>query len=483
MFVSSYSSGGVMELHPDGRTREIVPRGLSGPYGVTVDLHGRVHAGDHYRIASPRGRPTPATELLHFVHGIIADGDLLHLTSQYGQVKTYNRRSRAVRTRASGLDQPLGLMYGGGALLVAEAGGGTCGRDRPRRHRRCARRRARPPGRRGAGRQGRCTSATTDRGAVYRIATGCRPFLPTDRPPQGIAVTGGRLFAAETGQHRVVAVDLATGERRTTAEIPAGGSRSTGSSRLVRPRPARGAGPVRRPRRGGRRLALPRRRRHRPALHPRGDPMSATVAPDRRQILQALSGLLLALFVSTLSSTVVSTALPRMHPRPARCRRPSTRGSSPRRCSPRPPRRRSGASSPTCSARRPSSRSRSWFRRRLPRRGPQPERRAAHRLPRAAGHRRRRPAGPRPDRDRRDDPAPRTRPLQRLPEQRHRACPRSAARCSAGSSSTPRGWAGAGASSSASRSRSLALVLLQLTLKPAGRPPGQRAASTTRAPP
>jgi MFS family permease len=40
--------------------------------------------------------------------------------------------------------------------------------------------------------------------------------------------------------------------------------------------------------------------------------MSATVAPDRRQILQALGGLLLALFVSTLSSTVVATALPRM---------------------------------------------------------------------------------------------------------------------------------------------------------------------------
>ncbi|UOZ03075.1 MDR family MFS transporter [Amycolatopsis sp. WQ 127309] len=35
-------------------------------------------------------------------------------------------------------------------------------------------------------------------------------------------------------------------------------------------------------------------------------------APGRRQILQALTGLLLALFVSTLSSTVVATALPRM---------------------------------------------------------------------------------------------------------------------------------------------------------------------------
>ncbi|GAA2700634.1 MDR family MFS transporter [Actinoplanes palleronii] len=40
--------------------------------------------------------------------------------------------------------------------------------------------------------------------------------------------------------------------------------------------------------------------------------MSDTSAPERRQILEALSALLLALFVSTLASTVVATALPRM---------------------------------------------------------------------------------------------------------------------------------------------------------------------------
>ena len=40
--------------------------------------------------------------------------------------------------------------------------------------------------------------------------------------------------------------------------------------------------------------------------------MSSTPDRTHRQILEALSGLLLALFVSTLASTVVSTALPRM---------------------------------------------------------------------------------------------------------------------------------------------------------------------------
>ena len=40
--------------------------------------------------------------------------------------------------------------------------------------------------------------------------------------------------------------------------------------------------------------------------------MSTITAPPRRKVLQSLTGLLLALFVSTLSSTVVATALPRM---------------------------------------------------------------------------------------------------------------------------------------------------------------------------
>src|ERR1044072_5124764 len=53
MFVSSYASGGITELHPDGRTREIVPRGLDGPYRVPVDLGGTVYVADHYRLAGP----------------------------------------------------------------------------------------------------------------------------------------------------------------------------------------------------------------------------------------------------------------------------------------------------------------------------------------------------------------------------------------------------------------------------------------------
>jgi sugar lactone lactonase YvrE len=223
MFVSSYAGGGVLELHPDGRTREITPRGFAGPYGVTIDLGGTVHVADHYRLTRPQGPDggVATTELLTFAHGIAADGDLLHVTSQYGQVRTYDRESRSARTRATGLDQPLGLaVRPDGVLVVAEAGAGrvlaidaedtvTVLAD-------------------GLGRpvdvalddEGRCYVSDEDRGVLHRLddeilAAGL------DRP-QGIAWCDGVLFVAESGQDRVVAVDPRTGECRRTAEVPAG---------------------------------------------------------------------------------------------------------------------------------------------------------------------------------------------------------------------------------------------------------------------
>jgi hypothetical protein len=73
-----------------------VPLGLDGPYGVTIDLGGTVYAADHYWVARPEEPESGAsgdgtTEILQpFVHGITADGDVLHTTSQFGTVQTYD---------------------------------------------------------------------------------------------------------------------------------------------------------------------------------------------------------------------------------------------------------------------------------------------------------------------------------------------------------------------------------------------------------
>ncbi|MFH8698628.1 hypothetical protein [Streptomyces chartreusis] len=229
MFVSSYASGGVTEMHPDGRTREIVPRGLDGPYGVTVDLGGRVYAADHYRVASPepsREGGVTTLSLLHFSHGIVADGELLHLTSQFGQVQTYDPRDGTLRERVGGLRRPLGIAVApDGSLVVAESGAGrvvAVGEDDAIRV--LADGLDRPADVAFDG-EGRCYVSDEGAGAVLRIEADAPPAVVADGldAPQGLAVLGEELFTVETGRRGLCAVSLVTGETRTDAEdLPVG---------------------------------------------------------------------------------------------------------------------------------------------------------------------------------------------------------------------------------------------------------------------
>ncbi|UUU26478.1 hypothetical protein [Streptomyces sp. DSM 40750] len=247
MFVSSYASGGVTELHPDGRTREIVRRGFDGPYGVTVDLGGTVYAADHYRLASPAAAdegepagPSPAAGpggvtthlLLPFAHGITAEGGLLHYTSQFGNVQTYDPGSGAHRERARGLNRPIGIAVApDGSLVVAETGAGRVvaidisdsesdlgtvtvlaeGLDQPTDVAFDA--------------EGRLHVSEERLGVVLRIEEGGKTVVVADGlgAPQGLAVLGEELFVVETGPRRLRAVSLTTGERRIDAEdLPVG---------------------------------------------------------------------------------------------------------------------------------------------------------------------------------------------------------------------------------------------------------------------
>ena len=234
MFVSSFASGGVTELHPDGRTREIVRRGLDGPFGVTIDLAGTLHVADHYGLADPQNPDGVTTrELLTFVHGITADRGLLHLTSQYGQVRSYDPAHRSVRERARGLDRPLGITARpDGSLVVAEAGAGRVlaiddtdtvtvlaeGLDQPADVALDA--------------EQRCYVSDERRGTVYRIDNGTLvPVAAGLGAPQGLAIRGDELFIVETEHRRLRAISLSTGETRIDAEnlavgLPLGSTRA-----------------------------------------------------------------------------------------------------------------------------------------------------------------------------------------------------------------------------------------------------------------
>ncbi|MDX3644659.1 PQQ-binding-like beta-propeller repeat protein [Streptomyces sp. MB09-02B] len=231
MFVSSYASGGVTEMHPDGRTREIVRRGLDGPYGVTIDLGGTVYAADHYRLASPTPEEVTTPLLLPFAHGITADGELLHYTSQFGVVQTYDPKSGALRERARGLNRPIGIAVGpDGALVVAETDAGRVvaidddGSERDDTVTALAEGLDRPTDV-ALDAEGRLYVSEERLGTVLRIEADGTTTVVADglAAPQGLAVLGDDLFVVETGSRTLSAVSLTTGERRTDAEeLPVG---------------------------------------------------------------------------------------------------------------------------------------------------------------------------------------------------------------------------------------------------------------------
>ncbi|WP_461037250.1 hypothetical protein, partial [Streptomyces mayteni] len=257
MLVSSYASGGITEVHPDGRTRDLVPRGLNGPFGITVDLGGRVHVADHFSLTST---PAPAEtvaqppwpdealtrRLIIFAHGLTADDGLLHLTTRRGEVHTHDPADDTTRVRVSGLRDPVGIAVArDGALLVAEAGAGRVLRvDAADAVTVLAEGLPHPVDVALDG-AGRLHVTDDELGAVVRLddAGGGPGTTVADGlgAPQGLVVDGDELFTVETARRRLLAISLTTGERRVVAEhLPVGRPPATG--RAEPPAPPGGAG-------------------------------------------------------------------------------------------------------------------------------------------------------------------------------------------------------------------------------------------------
>ncbi|MFI9461261.1 virginiamycin B lyase family protein [Streptomyces xiamenensis] len=229
MFLSSYAGGGVTVLRPDGRSRELVPQSLNGPFGVTADARGTVYAADHYRLGRVEGRAdggVQTLEIFNGAHGVVALGRELHLTSETGEVLTYHLGERAPRVRAAGLRLPMGIAVGaGGVPVVAETGAGrvvavpaaggitvlAAGLDHPVDV--------------AFDEEGRCYVSEERRGAVLRVESNgaLTTFASGLGGPQGLVVRGSELFTVETEHRRLVSFCLETGRRRVEAErLPVG---------------------------------------------------------------------------------------------------------------------------------------------------------------------------------------------------------------------------------------------------------------------
>lgn len=195
MFVSSFVSGGIFQVRPDGGIREVIPPGHAGPYGVTVDDTGAVLVADHYRLA---GRFQP------FAHALAADGDLIHFTSQFGHAGTYDRTSGTSRARAENLDRPHGLaVRPDGTLIIAETGRGRVVAISPDDTLTVLADGLGRPVDVALDAGGRCWVSDEERGTVSRPDDGFTLAKGLDTP-QGLTFTGGRLFVVEAGRRRVV---------------------------------------------------------------------------------------------------------------------------------------------------------------------------------------------------------------------------------------------------------------------------------------
>ncbi|MDA3628944.1 hypothetical protein OU415_26160 [Saccharopolyspora sp. WRP15-2] len=220
MFVSSFAAGGIAELSPDGRAREVVPTGLVGPFGVAAHRSGTVFAGDNYRLADVDDGQVTTRELLVFSHGVATDDrGRVHLTSQFGDVRTYEPDDRVLTTRARELSRPTGVAARrDGSLVVAETGRGrvvTIAEDDALD---VLAEDLDSPVDVAVDGQDRCY-VSDERAGTVSLVDGCGIALVAEglEAPQGIAVLDGELFVVETGRRRLLAIDLATGERRVEA--------------------------------------------------------------------------------------------------------------------------------------------------------------------------------------------------------------------------------------------------------------------------
>lgn len=242
MFVSSFAHGGVMQVQQDGRSREIVRRGLNGPYGIAAGRGGTVYAVDHFSLARTTDSGAVASVdvvgggMPTFARGAAADGDGLALSTVTGEVHAYDPQRRSTRRRASGLGELTGIAVGpGGEVVVAASGSGRVLRlDESDEVQVLADGLDHPVGV-AVDDAGACYVGDDRRGQVLRLDD--EPVVVADGlgEPQGIAVLGDELLVIEvehrwlrriclrTGASTIEAEDLAVGLPPGGAEPPDGG--------------------------------------------------------------------------------------------------------------------------------------------------------------------------------------------------------------------------------------------------------------------
>ncbi len=231
MFVSNIS-GYVTEILESGKTKDLVPDGLSWPLGLAMGEDGRLFVADgpfSYRLTPGGARQTVGMLFTPgfpgYSRGVAAAGlNEFIVTTANGAVARYRPESQESEVLAEGFDQLYGVAIApGGTVIFAEQGRGRVLSVQSGNVTELATGLKEPSGV-AVGSDGTCFVADSGGGRVVKLSGG-RTGTVVDglQKPQGIVACGGSLFIVDAGSKELIEYDLAGKVRRTIAyDLPVG---------------------------------------------------------------------------------------------------------------------------------------------------------------------------------------------------------------------------------------------------------------------
>jgi sugar lactone lactonase YvrE len=230
LFVSNIS-GYVTEILKDGKTRDLVPDGLSWPLGLAMGDDGVLYVADGaFSFLQRPGQQRQLAGMLFtpgypgYSRGVIAAGPgEFIITTGNGAVARFWPAQQKSEVLASGFDRLYGVAIARGAVVFAEGGAGRVLSVNSGNVEELAKGLKEPSGV-AAGTDGTIFIAESAAGRVVKLtAGGTETVLDGLQTPQGILVQAGRLYIVDVGAKELIEYDLGKRSRRViAANLPVG---------------------------------------------------------------------------------------------------------------------------------------------------------------------------------------------------------------------------------------------------------------------
>jgi sugar lactone lactonase YvrE len=249
LFVSSFT-GQITEILRGGRTRAVLPGGLTWPLDLTVGGDGTLYLSDgtYFYALRPGGELEMLGMLFSpgwpgYIRGVTAAGrGEFIVTTSNGQIARWQPAGQQSEMLA-GATEPLDQLYGvavapDGSVVAAELGAGRVVSVRNGELATLASGLNQPMGV-AFGADGTCLVSESGTGRVVSVTgSGVDTVVDGLESPQGILARGGKLSIVDAGAKSLVEVDLDSKARTTIArDLPVGAPAG------VTPKPLRGLPP------------------------------------------------------------------------------------------------------------------------------------------------------------------------------------------------------------------------------------------------